>query len=106
MENMYAKADDLDPQPEFPLRTELTFYEQIEQPASNLDVVMNRDSIPAVGQQQAEPSNETPVLTLFSLWIFGLIVWCVVFVNQGGAGGIRKPKKRSKVGGSSGYKNV
>ena len=104
MENMYSKADDLDPQPEFPLRTELTFYEQLEQPPEQVGVLPVGKEPVQLSQplNQDIGSNETPIFTLISLWIFGLIVWCVVFVNQGGGG--FKPTKRSKKKG--GYKNT
>jgi hypothetical protein len=102
MENMYSKADDLDPQPEFPLRTQLTFYEQLEQPAEQVGAPL--EPVHQALKQDVGGSNEMPLATLLLLWIFGLVVWCVVFVNQGGGG--FKPAKRSTKKKAGGYKDT
>jgi hypothetical protein len=93
---LYEDADDLDPQPEFPLRTELTFYEEIDQPVG-LQIDLGSDPIleqRKVYETHQEDSNELPVFTIFTLWMFGLVVWCVVFVNQGGSSTMQKNKRR------------
>lgn len=106
-ENLYENADDLDPQPEFPLRTELTFYEEIEQPVG-IQVDLGQDP---VLEHKAhvihhKDSNELPVFTIFTLWMFGLVVWCVVFVHQGGGAMQPKRRKKKKKGSSDTFKDV
>jgi hypothetical protein len=110
MDNLYQDADDLDPQPEFPLRTRPTFYEPIDQPVG-IQLELGKD--PILGGHKRElvhsndPSNELPVFTIFALWIFGLIVWCLVFsINHGEAfdkPNRRKPKNKRS---SNGVKEV
>jgi hypothetical protein len=99
-ENLYDDPDDLDPQPEFPLRTELTFYEEIEQPVG-LQIDLGQDPVMERKVQvvHGNDSNEFPVFTIFILWVFGLVVWCALFVHQGG--GAKQTKKRKKKKGSS-----
>ena len=96
----------MDPQPEFPLRTELTFYEEIDQPVG-IQIDLGQDP---VIERKAEvirnDANELPVFTIFMLWIFGLVVWCVVFVHQGGTSGLKKSKRRKKKGAASDFKDV
>jgi len=107
-ENLYKDADDLDPQPEFPLRTELTFYEEIEQPVG-IQIDLGQDP---VLERKAEvvrnESNELPVFTIFTLWMFGLVVWCVIFVHQGGGSSMKHQKKlkRKKKGSADTFKDV
>lgn len=97
MDNLYQDADDLDPQPEFPLRTQPTFYEPIDQPVG-IQLHLGKDPIVGGGHERelvhnSNPSNEFPVFTIFALWMFGLIVWCVVFsINHSGE--FDKPKRR------------
>jgi hypothetical protein len=106
MDNLYEDADDLDPQPIFPLRTQPKFYEPIDQPVG---IQLELRKGPVLGAKKAivhNDSNELPVFTIFALWIFGLIVWCVVFVNHGGA--FDKPSRRkvTKKRSSDGFKDV
>lgn len=102
-DNLYQDADDLDPQPEFPLRTELTFYQEIDQPVG-LQIDLGQDPIlektsTAVLDHEATDANDLPVFTIFTLWMFGLVVWCVIFVHQGGT--VQKKKRKKKKAGSS-----
>lgn len=99
-ENLYDDPDDLDPQPKFPLRTELTFYEEIEQPVG-LQIVLGQDPVMERKVQvvRGNDGNEFPVFTIFILWVFGLVVWCALFVHQGG--GTKQTKKRRKKKGSA-----
>ena len=115
VENMYNKPDNLDSQPEFPLRTEFSFYKQEKEiPSQNLqlidgDVVSIKD-----GQQQESHhslrDSVTPVHSsrgpsgalLFLLWIVGLIGWCVLFVapksgTRTSSGG-SKPRRKNAGG--------
>jgi len=108
-DNLYEGADDLDPQPEFPLRTELTFYEEIDQPVG-LQIDLGQDPVleqRKTGALHNAESNELPVFTIFALWMFGLVVWCVIFVNQGGST-LQKQKKRrkKKKGSADSFKDV
>jgi hypothetical protein len=101
-ENLYQDADDLDPQPEFPLRTELTFYKEIDQPVVGLQIEIGQDPIlveKTAFHHESTDANDLPVFTIFTLWMFGLVVWCVIFVHQGGT--VQKPKRRKKKVGSS-----
>lgn len=93
--NMYDKPDDLDPQPEYPLRTNLIYYQQVEQRPilPNIDLGNNTSSgsyshnfhvsntVPRMEdleQQGFAPSFSLLVL----LWMFGLVVWCVIFFGN------------------------
>jgi hypothetical protein len=98
---LYDNANDLDPQPIFPLRTELKFYRQEgRDPVSRIAQELTDQQQPAV--QPIEATNTPPAATIFTLWIFGLMVWCVAFITRGESG---PPARRSK-GSSSGVKDV
>jgi hypothetical protein len=113
VENLYDKPDNLDSQPEFPLRTQLTFYKEEEQPALSLQLG-DGDllSINELEQREAHPSlrNETaPVhaqrgpsgALLLLLWIVGLIGWCILFTGPKPAGSKTSKTKRKKAGGTA-----
>uniref|UniRef100_A0A7S1VEF1 Uncharacterized protein n=1 Tax=Grammatophora oceanica TaxID=210454 RepID=A0A7S1VEF1_9STRA len=113
IENMFSKPTDLDPQPEFPLRTETVFYHETEQPpgipeleipdgavAPKQQQLQEKSSSLRTGEVVAPPSSGPPTVLLFVLWVFGLIVWCMVFVNTN-SGGSKKPRRRRKGGTSS-----
>lgn len=94
---MYDKATDLDPQPEFPLRTEFTFFVEQE---PEVDKYMVVDGVSAEQQAAAVPVQQgPPFMTLLILWFFGLIVWCMLFVNGGGKPSRRTRTLRKKAGG-------
>jgi hypothetical protein len=111
VENFYDQPDDLDPQPEFPLRTKPIFYEQViqEMPRNNVAVDMKAgqlvgrslDSAHHVDSFQrmdgVEQPNLPPISTLLVLWIFGMIVWCVVFMKSPGGGSNGPPKKKKQM---------
>ncbi|GKY93218.1 hypothetical protein MPSEU_000289600 [Mayamaea pseudoterrestris] len=108
VENFYDQPDDLDPQPEFPLRTKLIFYEQLPMNivAGNTKsggAVVGRalDSVQRVDSFQRmdgiEQPNLPPFSTLIVLWIFGMIVWCVVFMSQGNVNGSGTPRKKKQM---------
>ena len=111
MENLYSKATDLDPQPEFPLRTKTVFYHEMDMPPGIPELLVKdgkdaRPQVAGTANMVVPPhveSSSPPVAILFILWVFGLIVWCMVFVNTNGASG--KPKRRRKAG-SAGFKDV
>ena len=102
-DNLYDNPNDLDTQPEYPMRTDLKFYKQVEQimePPLNFeldadqDIVSNKDSAAT-----AEKYPFPPASTMLTLWFMGLALWCVFFMNSAGR------KSRRKKGGG-GFKNV
>lgn len=109
MENFYDKATDLDPQPEFTVRTKFAFFVEGE-PEVDKFMVQDGETIPQQQMQQRldltheiPPNNSPPFTTLLILWFFGLIVWCMVFVNHGGSNVAPTKKrlfKRKIVGGA------
>ena len=100
-DNLYDNPNDLDTQPEYPLRTELTYYEQVEQivepPVVDFDseaaLGLRKESVPA-----AEKYPFPPASTMLTLWFMGLALWCVFFMNSAGS-----RSRRKKAGG---LKNV
>jgi hypothetical protein len=106
VDNLFDKPNDLDTQPEYPLRTELVYYKQEDQPAPNLNVVLDGDVLSMAAQDNGgvpqipqpvviegpQPSPFPSFALLLILWVFGLVVWCMTFAN-GGAGGKRGRKK-------------
>ena len=105
IENAFEKATDLDPQPEFPLRTQFSFFVEQE---SKPDKFMVTDGNP-VAEQHAFPSvnrnsSNSPSFTmLLLLWILGLVVWCFFFVNTGGS---RRAPRRRRTKNEEGAKDV
>ena len=99
--NLHENPDDLDPQPEYPLRTKLIYYEQVDvqyasplvgiavhsngsvgQIVSSTDRMLQPPGGAAVGPADASVDSNLPSLsTLLLLWCFGLVVWCTVFMN-------------------------
>jgi hypothetical protein len=101
-DNLYVNANDLDTQPEYPMRTDLKFYKQVEQiiePPLSFDFEMNQDSVSRTG---GLPTTEKypfpPASTMLTLWFMGLTLWCIFYMNSAGR------KARRKKG--SGLKNV
>lgn len=117
--NLYDEPDNLDPQPEYALRTNLTYYEQVDHlvvasPALALSVGDNPSVVELAvpdGEQNPESlghvskdSFETvgygsvPSLPLILLlWCFGLVVWCTMFASTiDGKDLKRKLRKKTK----------
>lgn len=98
MENLYSNPDDLDPQPEFPLRTNLTFSDNsYGESMMNLDEDSSSSSLRAsVSADPLDPSR-VPYGTIFLFWILGLGVWCNMFVfSSNQAPRPRRKKNKSK----------
>lgn len=96
MANLYDKPNDLDPQPEYPLRTNFTYYTEPNEPlplpilgviGGGGDYLQAQSGVaPGELAQESNPSPFPPAPLLFTLWIFGLMVWCMTFANPGGGG--------------------
>jgi hypothetical protein len=62
------------------------------------EAIPEQDALPIAGTAVA--GSSPPFMSLLILWIFGLIVWCMVFVNNGNSGKPgRKRTARKKTGG-------
>jgi len=118
--NLFDRPDNLDPQPEYPLRTNMIYYQQVDQAVSKIHVSINDKGDAEVKERglrnpaglpssagggearQALDFPETPPLPSFSLlfvlWAFGLIVWCVLFMNpqKSSGSGVKKRKLKKK----------
>lgn len=84
--NLYDEPANLDAQPEYPLRTQLKFVHQ-----PTYDLPPNLDQ-PALGESDfvhhpasvaRSPLSKLPSASLlFLLWVFGLVLWCLLFLNN------------------------
>jgi hypothetical protein len=103
VENMFENPDNLDPQPEYPLRTALVYYEQVEVSTPSLDLDLNTTAVDQQEQQQQGPemfaivheqsTSGPPLSLLFLLWVLGLIVWYALFSSSGRRNGPSPRKK-------------
>ena len=89
MENLFDKPDDLDPQPEYPLRKKMTFYKKEIQPPSP-EVLEGDVASDTPVTRSAFPSTSM----LLSLWILGLIMWCMAFMPTSSSSRKRPRQKR------------
>lgn len=112
-EHLYNTPDNLEPQPEYPLRTDMIYYEQIEDADPLIaDTAMARyRALPEAtlvhgpdGFDVATQSNMPPVGVLFLFWVFGLIVWYLLFMTPKGGKTRSSPRSRKKA--VSGAKEV
>jgi hypothetical protein len=102
--NLFDKPDDLDPQPEYPLRSELVYYKQEDQPAPNLNVLSmaqgHDGGVPQIPQPASIEGAQTSPFPSFTLmlilWVFGLVMWCMTFMNRGAMGGVGGKRGRNK----------
>jgi hypothetical protein len=102
VDNLYDKPDNLDPQPEFPLRTEMVFYKETlwEPPKIEIlegDILERSDSstgkiLPTTVDKPVFPS----ALLLLVLWVGGLVLWCCIFLPPMSLGlqGPTHPRKK------------
>jgi hypothetical protein len=106
VENLYSNPDDLDPQPEYPLRTEMVFYKvemedtspDLELLAGDLHPIARRHGLDeqAVGTSPSlESSNSHSFTFMFLLWILGLLGWFyfAVTMSKDAVGATRKLQK-------------
>lgn len=106
VENLYSNPDDLDPQPEYPLRTSMVYYNEEEAVAQPDLEVLEGDLHPMAAGQDGSlkaasllspPQRAFPSATLLLLlWIVGLCLWFYFMVLSNKSG-----KKRRNVGGNT-----
>eukprot|EP00532_Pseudo-nitzschia_australis_P006706 CAMPEP_0168169488 /NCGR_PEP_ID=MMETSP0139_2-20121125/3667_1 /TAXON_ID=44445 /ORGANISM="Pseudo-nitzschia australis, Strain 10249 10 AB" /LENGTH=532 /DNA_ID=CAMNT_0008086915 /DNA_START=155 /DNA_END=1750 /DNA_ORIENTATION=- len=82
MDNLYSNPNDLDPQPEYPLRTNLTFEEKhYEQRSVLMDLFFSDENplapLKLLRKKSSSPSQpgDLPYGTLLILWALGLVLW-------------------------------
>ena len=118
-ENLFANPDNLDPQPEYPLRTKLQYYQQVEQAMPLYDnglVAGDTARSSASGVDHFGPDRTAAAAgmpsagTLFVFWVFGLVVWYIMFMGPGAAAsnkaGGRPARSPARKKGSNVYKDV
>ena len=102
VENLFGNPDDLDPQPEFPMRTELSYYQQVEEAFPDLDVDIGGNAARADHHLQKHDTLRTLSLLLV-LWVFGLIVWCILYLAPTSSSASTGSSRKNK---SEGFKDV
>jgi hypothetical protein len=99
VQNLFEQPDNLDPQPEYPVRTELTFYKEVLQEPLTLEILegdvmeQKEESAGSPGTMTTTTSPFPSALLLLTLWVFGLIAWCAVF--KGPASSKKKRPRRA-----------
>lgn len=118
-ENLFTNPDNLDPQPEYPLRSKLQYYRQVEQAIPLYDVGSEGDyNAAASGDRKLgfhrsdrfgpdhAATNMPSAATLFVFWVFGLVVWYIMFMGPSkGASHASRPRAPRKKS-SNVYKDV
>ena len=96
-ENLYDQPDNLDAQPEFPLRTKFAFYKETP---GNSGLVFDGESVdgdtglrPTTGAN-ADDTTFPSATILLLLWIIGLCAWCGTFVGPPSAATQSSSKRR------------
>lgn len=108
IENLFTNPDNLDPQPEYPLRTKLLYYQQVSQSLPLFEI--ESDSHAAGGSSERKlpvsellhgpdgfdtASNIPSIGSLAVFWVFGLIVWCIIFMPIGSQNARGLTRKKS-----------
>lgn len=115
-ENLYINPSNLDPQPEYPLRTKMIYYEQ-QQYLSEFQSLTIPDERNLGGSASSHElldrfdvshtSALPPVSLLFVFWIVGLCAWVMVFlVPQLSGSASSKSRGGSHKKSTNMYKNV
>lgn len=99
-DNLHDKPDNLDPQPEYPMRTEFAFYKEDPGMENVFDgETVDGEASPQAPGQLAPAGDEhtfPSVTILLLLWVIGLCAWCGTFLGPTGkpSGGKRKRRRR------------
>lgn len=106
-ENLFNNPDNLDPQPEYPLRTNLTFYEPplssqsqaigISRQGMRSEILREMDERMQAADFAADNSSSPTGIALFLFWVFGLLVWFIMFTPNSITGGDKKKHSRPNV---------
>ena len=83
--NLYDEPANIDAQPEYPLRTQLKFAHQpnYDLPSSLDQVALGDGNLAHHSTVTRSPLSKLPSASLlFLLWVFGLVVWCLLFLNN------------------------
>ena len=87
-ENLFSNPDNLDPQPEYPLRTNLIYYHPSLSSGSQFLLLDENDD--ENGSSISTVNNVLSGGTLFLLWMVGLAVWCMIFMTKAPSGSDKK----------------
>lgn len=100
-ENLYNHPDNLDPQPEYPMRTKCVFYEEEAANATSIDV-LEGDIMGEFGESNRNASHKrqhsSPFPSgaiLIPLWIAGLAIWYMNFAANASASRGKMPRKKA-----------
>lgn len=96
-DNLFSNPDNLDPQPEYPLRTHLIYYQQVTLAQSFVDAegyAIDADrKLPASDGRgpdgfDAHATSHLPSSgVLFVFWLIGLLVWYIMYMPNSYFGG-------------------
>ncbi len=110
VDNLFENPDNLDPQPEFPLRSEMVFYEQVVLKSPHAAYTPPRAEYQPVSvpvNDAYESQSSLPSLpVLFILWILGLVFWCLFCMKPSNRKPRLKKKKSLDLDDSAAYKDV
>jgi hypothetical protein len=119
VENLYDEPANLDPQPEYPLRTNLIFAQQPKHESiaeqhwaqaslGEIDLSAVAAGGAAAIEAAAPLSNLPSPFLLALLWIFGLMVWCLLFLKNSTSPTVLPTHRRKTKGPASKrvYKDV
>lgn len=106
-ENLFGNPDNLDPQPEYPLRTNLIYYtppvaSQSQSVGTSREAIRS-EMIRGMDEQMQASDVATDVSyvpssgVLFLLWVCGLLVWFTMFTPNSITGGDKKRHPRPTV---------
>ena len=99
--NLYDEPVNLDAQPDYPLRTNLKFPPNTQpdnKHDSLLEQTVSLGGLPHHVVVQPSPLARLPSASLlFILWIFGLVIWCLLFLQNPPAADYTRAQKPRKV---------